>query len=436
MAEGPSEFWRSRAAVSEALDAFRSGYIQDVWGKALARQGDDPEGAVTSARTLLESVCKFILEEAGKQYRTGLSLPELYKLTRSVLELAPDKDTAPILNKLFEACTEIITNLGMLRNYLSDAHGRGRFGSMPDWRHAELAVNLSGAMATYLAAVWKGREPTVRDVLLHFVEGQELGSTHAYALKALAEREIGKLAASKLEVGDLIAHCQSRLDSGIQPQTVQQDLTYLRGAIGEAKAAVFERAFKVARAANMISKSSTRSRRVTDEEIDALAQHYEQQEKHWGTKVPMRVLMYFAVWSGRRIGEIVELRWDGVDIKSHTCKVPGQDKDFLLLERAWDIVLERSQKKPRDDDTLIFPYRGATASARSTSAKKKLTANMPGIADLRFNDLRLEAVHRLLEKDHPPHTVSQATGVDVRIVTKLHNEKRRQADNLSRADDE
>src|SRR5207237_5724750 len=130
----------------------------------------DPEGAVTSARTLLESVCKHILEEAGKEYRDGTPLPNLYKLTAEVLDIAPTEHTAPIFTALFVSCAELIESIGRLRNYLSDSHGRGPFGTMPDWRHAELAVNLSGAMATYLAAVWKGRQPTVGDVIRRYIE--------------------------------------------------------------------------------------------------------------------------------------------------------------------------------------------------------------------------------------------------------------------------
>src|SRR3954452_8435828 len=40
-------------------------FIQDVWRNALHRIHEDPDGAITSARSLLESVCKDILEDLG-----------------------------------------------------------------------------------------------------------------------------------------------------------------------------------------------------------------------------------------------------------------------------------------------------------------------------------------------------------------------------------
>jgi len=219
MSEGPFDSWRTRAAVSEALEVFNSSYMQEVWTKALARREVDPEGAVTSARTLLESLCKHILEDAGKTYREGAPLPELYRLTSAVLDIAPNDDTAPIFLKLFSACAEIVTSVGVLRNHLSDAHGRGPFGTMPDWRHAELAVSLSGAMATYLAAVWKGRQPTVSDVIETFLSnsGKHIGHSQRYTLKLIARTSLKDKVASKLQVSDIIAYCEEMRSKGLEP---------------------------------------------------------------------------------------------------------------------------------------------------------------------------------------------------------------------------
>ncbi len=51
-----------------------------IWKKALERRHSDPDGAITSARTLLETVCKRILDEAGDvRIRTEEDLPALYR---------------------------------------------------------------------------------------------------------------------------------------------------------------------------------------------------------------------------------------------------------------------------------------------------------------------------------------------------------------------
>jgi hypothetical protein len=64
-------------------------YISEAWDKARARRHDDPEGAITAARTLLESVCKHILDERGVEYGDNADLPKLYGLTSKELNLAP-----------------------------------------------------------------------------------------------------------------------------------------------------------------------------------------------------------------------------------------------------------------------------------------------------------------------------------------------------------
>ena len=46
--------------VSDALETFDVDGVHAVWVKALARRATDPEGAITMARTLLETVCKRI----------------------------------------------------------------------------------------------------------------------------------------------------------------------------------------------------------------------------------------------------------------------------------------------------------------------------------------------------------------------------------------
>ncbi len=143
--------------VAERLERFDASYVQAAWSKVLERRASDPEGAVTSARTLIESVCKHILDAAGVAYDDGADVPKLYKLTAETLRLAPSQHTEAVFKQVLGGCTAVVEGLGSLRNRLSDAHGKGKAGSKPAPRHAELAVNRSGALATYLLATWEAR---------------------------------------------------------------------------------------------------------------------------------------------------------------------------------------------------------------------------------------------------------------------------------------
>lgn len=143
--------------VSFAIERFDSANVQAAWSKALDRRTSDSEGAITMARTLLESVCKHILEEADVKYDDSPDISKLYKQTAEQLKIAPTQHTEQVFKQILGGCTSVVEGLGALRNRLSDSHGRGKVGVKPASRHAELAVNLAGALAVFLLATWEAR---------------------------------------------------------------------------------------------------------------------------------------------------------------------------------------------------------------------------------------------------------------------------------------
>lgn len=152
-------------AVNGKLD---TKYIAEAWQKALERRNNDPEGAITAARTLLESVCKHILDESEITYGDNLDLPTLYGLTSKQLNLAPSQHTAEAFKKILGGAYSVIDGLANLRNRLGDAHGQGKRPVKPLPRHAELAVNMAGGMASFLLATFdskriSGQVPAVKD---------------------------------------------------------------------------------------------------------------------------------------------------------------------------------------------------------------------------------------------------------------------------------
>ncbi len=145
--------------ITEGLKNFDAESVQAVWKKALERRSSDPEAAITSARTLLETVCKHILDTQGIEYDSSMiKLNELYKLTSESLNLSPSQHTEDIFKQILGGCSSIVNGLGTLRNRLGDAHGKGKVSARPAPRHAELAVNLSGSVALFLVSTWETLE--------------------------------------------------------------------------------------------------------------------------------------------------------------------------------------------------------------------------------------------------------------------------------------
>jgi Abortive infection C-terminus len=148
----------SDAGITATVKSVSSAYIQETWHKALERRATDTEGAITVARTLLESVCKHVLDAARATYDDSADLPKLYSLTAKQLNLSPSQHTEQLFKQILGGCQTVVEGVGALRNRHSDAYGRGASGKKPAPRHAELAVNLSGTMATFLLQTWEARK--------------------------------------------------------------------------------------------------------------------------------------------------------------------------------------------------------------------------------------------------------------------------------------
>lgn len=169
--------------IDETLSIVDNASIKSAWKKAMDRRVDDPEGAITSARSLLELVCKHILDGCGEGYGPKDDLPRLHGKTIERLNLAPSQHTEEVFKTILGSCQTVVSSIGALRNKLGDAHGKDPHHVNPSPRHAELAVHLAGAMATFLWSTWSVMEPVV---------------SHS---KRLTERQVELLTAAKRQGG-------------------------------------------------------------------------------------------------------------------------------------------------------------------------------------------------------------------------------------------
>lgn len=145
-------------AISGALARFEPEQVHERWTAALDRRSSDPAGAITLARTLVEDVCRWLLDNMQVAASDHDDLPALYRKLSKALQLAPDDHSEQVFKQILGSCQSVVESLGALRNKLGDAHGSGPKRARPAPRHAELAVNLAGSMATFLVATWEARK--------------------------------------------------------------------------------------------------------------------------------------------------------------------------------------------------------------------------------------------------------------------------------------
>jgi hypothetical protein len=148
---------KSTSPLEESI-VFDEAHIHAQWQKALERRQTEPEGAITSARSLLESILKYILDEQEIDHNEAAELPELYREVAKSLNLAPENHQEQIFKQILGGASGIVSGLGALRNKLGDAHGKSKKSVKPSERHSELAVNLAGSMAIFLFKTFKEKD--------------------------------------------------------------------------------------------------------------------------------------------------------------------------------------------------------------------------------------------------------------------------------------
>ena len=124
-------------------------------------------GAIASAKELVETLYKLILDKRGVEYATKDDLPALYK--KVATELALRRESVPDSTKGSEAAHKVLNalnttvfGLAELRNEIGRGHGRPT-ASPAFHRHARLAFNAAVALAEFLYDTLQDREENHAD---------------------------------------------------------------------------------------------------------------------------------------------------------------------------------------------------------------------------------------------------------------------------------
>lgn len=152
----------SLAAAAETIDF--DTVCQDL-ERALKSVDSDPEDAVTSACSVIESVCRSILVELGLPLPPKRDVQGLYRAVREPLGLAPDKsdvatEIAADVQTILGGINAAVVGIGSLRTHGGDAHGRERGRKRYiDARIARLAIHSASAAALFLIETWQQKFP-------------------------------------------------------------------------------------------------------------------------------------------------------------------------------------------------------------------------------------------------------------------------------------
>lgn len=132
------------------LESYSLDHVRKDWDRAIEQSNIDPEDAITAARSMLESTCKWILARMNISYTIRDDLPQLYKKVANELEFFPDRDGERLVKQITGSMSSIVTAIAEFRNKYSDSHGKDEKYIPPLTSHSVLTVNLSGSLCTFL----------------------------------------------------------------------------------------------------------------------------------------------------------------------------------------------------------------------------------------------------------------------------------------------
>lgn len=123
---------------------------------------DDPELAIGTAKELIETTCKTILEHRGMTPDRNWDVPRLMKEAAKELELTPEGVSdgargAGTIRRILGSLASVVGGTAELRNHYGSGHGRGPGAVGLEPRHARLVVGAASTLAIFLFETFEQR---------------------------------------------------------------------------------------------------------------------------------------------------------------------------------------------------------------------------------------------------------------------------------------
>jgi len=121
-------------------------YVTSNWMKIVDRLNSDPKGAITAARTLVETVYMHVLRELNIDFDSKGDLSRLHKQAMRALGVSEMSHSETFV-QILGSCAGIVNGIAAVRNEFGDAHGT--LDTAVKQPVAHLCVNAAGTIATF-----------------------------------------------------------------------------------------------------------------------------------------------------------------------------------------------------------------------------------------------------------------------------------------------
>jgi len=228
-----------------------------------------------------------------------------------------------------------------------------------------------------------------------------------YLLQAWARSSLGGYRLTQLRPAQIAQWRDTRLTQGASAQTVRNGLTALSTVFEQAtREWGFDHLTNPVRRVRRPSPPRGRCRRVSPEEIQAIIRHTE--------SAALPPIVTLALATGMRLSETTLMRWENINFRQRTLLLPdtknGDARTIPLSTTAITTLLALGGPSGAARSARVFKisphavtvsFRRAVRRARGAYIAELAAQGKPDtglLCNLRFHDLRHEAVTRLFEK--------------------------------------
>ena len=143
------------APVRETLATLDASYVSQQITRMEVAIEHDPALAIGTAKELVETCCKTILQERGECVPSNVDVPQLVKLTMKQLKLTPEDIPngdrgSDSVRRILGSLSTITQGVAEIRNLFGTGHGRIAGSEGLTSIHAKLVVGAASSVAVFL----------------------------------------------------------------------------------------------------------------------------------------------------------------------------------------------------------------------------------------------------------------------------------------------
>jgi integrase len=254
---------------------------------------------------------------------------------------------------------------------------------------------------------------TINDIIDDYLRQQELTFIRDYKREKsrllLLKQQLGAYSLNQLTPSRIALFRDLRLSQGLSPATVIKDINTLSKVIklGQVGWGVYLPSNPI----SSIQKPKVvghRVRRLSQQEETILLNH---------STFQMQAILIFAIETGMRLGEILALTWS--DIQQDMAVLKETKNNEIRYVPFTKKVIHLLQTLPKNiEDNRVFYFWQTVSGFQSSWQRFKRRV---GLVDLRFHDLRHEAISRLFEKGLNHMEVASISGHKSMQILKRYN---------------